>query len=122
MGTPAFSFKSVTSTLIAASKSSATKSVAVAIFTNPITLTVFGIIIAVVLLIVIVTSVIPIPSFFNSESADIGEVFHVGVEWLLHGDEEKKYFPLNEQMAQWLWNHPEIREQIWKMMEDRKNV
>lgn len=79
------SFKSVTSTLIAASKSSATKSVAVAIFTNPITLTVFGIIIAVVLLIVIVTSVIPIPSFFNSESADIGEV-----SWTLNDGYEAK--------------------------------
>ena len=29
-------------------------------------------------------------------------VLHVGVEWLLYGDEEKKYFPLNHQMAQWL--------------------
>ena len=54
----------------------------------------------------------------SAYAADIGEVFHVGVEWLLYGDEEKKCFPLNEQMTQWLWNHPEIREQIWKMMED----
>ena len=56
----------------------------------------------------------------EKRAADIGEVFHVGVEWLLYGDEEKKYFPLNEQMAQWLWNHPEIREQIWKMMGEEK--
>ena len=58
----------------------------------------------------------------EKRAADIGEVFHVGVEWLLHGNEEKKYFPLNEQMAQWLWNHPEIREQIWKMMGEEKKA
>lgn len=56
----------------------------------------------------------------EKRAADIGEVFHVGVEWLLYGDEEKKYFPLNEQMAQWLWNHPEVREEIWKMMGEKK--
>lgn len=56
----------------------------------------------------------------EKRAADIGEVFHVRVEWLLYGDEEKKYFPLNEQMAQWLWNHPEVREEIWKMMGQEK--
>ena len=56
----------------------------------------------------------------EKRASDISAVFHVGVEWLLYGDEEKKYFPLNEQMAQWLWNHPEIREQIWKMMGEEK--
>ena len=56
----------------------------------------------------------------EKRAADIGEVFHVGVEWLLYGDEEKKCFPLNEQMAQWLWNHPEVREEIWKMMDEEK--
>ena len=54
----------------------------------------------------------------KKRAADIATVLHVGVEWLLYGDEEKKYFPLNHQMAQWLWNHPEERERIWKMMED----
>ena len=56
----------------------------------------------------------------EKRAADIGEALEVGVEWLLYGDEEKKYFPLNEQMAQWLWKHPEIREQIWKMMDEEK--
>ena len=54
----------------------------------------------------------------KKRAADIARVLHVGVEWLLYGDEEKKYFPLNEKMAQWLWNHPEVREQIWKMMKN----
>ena len=33
-----------------------------------------------------------------------------------------KDFPVDRKMVEWLKDHPEIREQIWKMMEDRKNV
>ena len=48
----------------------------------------------------------------------LGEALEVGIEWLLYGDQEKKYFPVNGKMIEWLKDHPEIREQIWKMMED----
>ena len=56
----------------------------------------------------------------EKRAADISAVFHVGVEWLPYGDEEKQYFPLNGKMEQWLWKHPEIREEIWKMMDEEK--
>ena len=52
----------------------------------------------------------------------LGEALEVGVEWLLHGKERNKHFPADRKMMEWLKDHPEIREQIWKMMEDRKNV
>ena len=48
----------------------------------------------------------------------LGEALEVGIEWLLYGDQEKKYFPVHGKMIEWLKDHPEIREQIWKMMED----
>ena len=48
----------------------------------------------------------------------LGEVFHVGVEWLLHGEERNKVFPVNRKMVEWLKDHPDVREQIWKMMEN----
>lgn len=48
----------------------------------------------------------------------LGEALEVGIEWLLYGDEEKKYFPVNGKMIEWLKTHPEERERIWKMMED----
>ena len=54
----------------------------------------------------------------KKRAADIATVLHVGVEWLLYGDEENKDFPVNGKMIEWLWNHPEERERIWKMMED----
>ena len=52
----------------------------------------------------------------------LGEALEVGVEWLLHGEERNKDFPVDRKMVEWLKDHPEIREQIWKMMKDRKNV
>ena len=54
----------------------------------------------------------------KKRAADIATVLHVGVEWLLYGDEENKDFPVDRKMVEWLKDHPEIREQIWKMMED----
>ena len=46
----------------------------------------------------------------------LGEVLEVGVEWLLHGEERNKHFPADHKMMEWLKDHPEIREQIWKMV------
>ena len=54
----------------------------------------------------------------EKRAADIGEVFHVGVEWLLHGEERNKHFPADRKMMEWLKDHPDVREQIWKMMEN----
>ena len=48
----------------------------------------------------------------------LGEALDVGVEWLLHGEERNKAFPADRKMMEWLKDHPEIREQIWKMMEN----
>ena len=48
----------------------------------------------------------------------LGEALEVGVEWLLHGKERNKHFPADRKMMEWLKDHPEIREQIWKMMEN----
>ena len=48
----------------------------------------------------------------------IGEALEVGVEWLLHGEERNKHFPADRKMLEWLKDHPEVREEIWKMMEN----
>lgn len=48
----------------------------------------------------------------------LGEALEVGVEWLLHGEERNKHFPADRKMMEWLKDHAEIREKIWKMMEN----
>lgn len=47
----------------------------------------------------------------------LGEALEVRVEWLLHGKERNKAFPADRKMMEWLKEHPDVREQIWKMME-----
>lgn len=54
----------------------------------------------------------------EKRAADIGEALEVGVEWLLHGKERNKHFPADRKMMEWLKDHPDVREQIWKMMEN----
>ena len=48
----------------------------------------------------------------------LGEALEVGVEWLLHGEERNKFFPADHKMMEWLKDHAEIREKIWKMMKN----
>lgn len=54
----------------------------------------------------------------ENRAEDIAEALEVGVEWLLYGEERNKHFPADRKMMEWLKDHPEIREQIWKMMEN----
>ena len=54
----------------------------------------------------------------EKRAANIGEALEVGVEWLLHGKERNKHFPADRKMMEWLKDHPDVREQIWKMMEN----
>ena len=54
----------------------------------------------------------------EKRAANIGEALEVGVEWLLHGKERNKAFPADRKMMEWLKDHPDVREQIWKMMEN----
>ena len=42
----------------------------------------------------------------------------MGVDWLLNGDEGKKLYPADKKLIDWLWEHPEIREELWKRMEE----
>ena len=58
----------------------------------------------------------------EKRAVGIAEVLHVGVDWLLHGDETKKKDPIDQIMIEWLWNHPEVREEIWaQILNNRKN-
>lgn len=48
----------------------------------------------------------------------LAEALEVGVDWLLTGDEEKKQHPVDKKLVDWLWEHPEFREELWKQMKD----
>lgn len=56
----------------------------------------------------------------DKRAVDISEVLRVGVQWLLYGDEKNKEFPVNDMMVKWLVEHPEVRQGLWKKIEEQK--
>lgn len=46
----------------------------------------------------------------------LAEALDVGVDWLITGDEGKKRYPADKKLIDWLWEHPEVREELWKKM------
>ena len=48
----------------------------------------------------------------------LAAALEVGVDWLLTGDEGKKQYPADKKLIEWLWEHPEVREELWKRMDD----
>ena len=57
-------------------------------------------------------------SLTERTAAKLGEILEVGVDWLLTGNEERKKFPVNGKMTEWLWQHPGVREELWKRMNE----
>lgn len=51
---------------------------------------------------------------------EIAEKLHVGVDWLLYGNERAKDWPLDTEMVKWLKEHPEKRMIIEQWMEEEK--
>ena len=57
-------------------------------------------------------------SLTERTAAKLGKVLEIGVDWLLTGNEERKKYPVDGKMTEWLWKHPEVREELWKRMEE----
>lgn len=50
----------------------------------------------------------------------LAEALDVGADWLLIGDEGKKQYPADKKLIKWLWEHPEVREELWKKMDEEE--
>lgn len=51
---------------------------------------------------------------------DIADTFDVGFEWLKFGDERYRKSPVNRKLIDWLVDHQEIGDQLWKKMLDEE--
>ena len=51
-------------------------------------------------------------------ASEIADRLHLGVDWLLYGDERAKDWPLDTEMVKWLKEHPEKRMIIEQWMEE----
>ena len=56
----------------------------------------------------------------ETRANEIAEKLHVGVDWLLYGNERAKDWPLDTEMVKWLKEHPEKRMIIEQWMEEEK--
>lgn len=45
----------------------------------------------------------------------IAQGLNIGLDWLLYGDEDRKYYPINDKIVEWLWSRKDIRKMIWEL-------
>lgn len=50
----------------------------------------------------------------------IADGFDVGLNWLKYGDETVHQSPVNKKLIDWLNDHQEVRDELWKKMKERK--
>ena len=54
----------------------------------------------------------------EKQGIKIAEALEVGVDWLMKGNEDRKKYPADQKMTDWLLKHPDVREMIWNMMKN----
>lgn len=52
------------------------------------------------------------------QGTKLASTLEVGIDWLMEGREDRKYFPADQEMINWLWEHEEERREIWKKMKE----
>lgn len=52
----------------------------------------------------------------SEKAKKIADVFGVGVEYLTDGIIEKRDYPVNDKMINWLWENKDVRKEIWNKM------
>lgn len=55
----------------------------------------------------------------EDKAKKLADALEVGIEWLQHGIEDKKDYPVNDEMIEWLWRHKDLRESIWERIKKR---
>ena len=53
-------------------------------------------------------------------ATNIASALDVGIDWLMRGNKDRKNYPADQKMIDWLWKHPDVREMIWNMMKNEK--
>jgi transcriptional regulator with XRE-family HTH domain len=53
-------------------------------------------------------------------ATNIASALDVGIDWLMRGNKDRKNYPADQKMTDWLWEHPDVREKIWDMMKNEE--
>lgn len=54
----------------------------------------------------------------EKQGVKLAEALEVGISWLLLGNEKKKEYPADKKMIDWLWEHSDVRKEIWGRMKE----
>ena len=54
-----------------------------------------------------------VQSLDNAQAKMIADGLNIGVDWLLYGREDRKKYPVNERLVEWLCSKREIRKMLW---------
>lgn len=52
----------------------------------------------------------------KKQCTKLAEALEVGYDWLMKGEEHKRAYPADQKMVDWLWEHEEVRKEIWEQM------
>jgi transcriptional regulator with XRE-family HTH domain len=58
----------------------------------------------------------------EKQGIKLAEALGVGIEWLMKGNEKKKQWPADKKMIDWLWEHDDIRRELWNQMENEEDL
>ena len=50
----------------------------------------------------------------------IAGTLKVGLDWILYRNEDKKHYPANDRLVDWLWLHVDVRKSLWERIENEK--
>lgn len=53
------------------------------------------------------------------QAQKLAAALEIGSEWLLYGNEEKKDYPADELMINWLWKNKDKRKIVWEWMKEK---
>ena len=54
----------------------------------------------------------------EKQGIKLAEALEVGVDWLMRGKEQKKNYPADGKLINWLWNNEDVRIMLWKIMKE----
>lgn len=58
----------------------------------------------------------------DKQCVKLAAALEVGMMWLMKGEEHKKAYPADQKMIDWLWEHEDVRKEIWERMKAEEDT
>ncbi len=54
----------------------------------------------------------------TATAGKLAAALEVGTDWILKGNQSRRNYPVEGKMLEWLWEHEEIRKELWERMKN----